>query len=293
MPQRLTYVPCLHLTIRPLMKRRAGHYGPSKMPDGVCELTMANEKLVGNDELRSSQGDKNLAGEESRIRAVYAERKRAIPGDRYSSNNLGNLCMRRELERYLLANLRKFDCGSLSSKKILDVGCGSGFWLHKVLEWGASPDRVCGVDLIEDRIALGRKELPKGVTLNAQSACALSFADDTFDLVLQFVMFSSILHDPTRRRIASEMTRVLKPGGFIIWYDFFWNNPWNPDVRGVRKKEIRELFPNCLPHFRRLTVAPPLTRRMGSLSPFLYPFIARLRVCCTHYLVLLQKPLKA
>jgi len=38
-----------------------------------------------------------------------------------------------------------------------------------------------------------------------------------------------------KKKIAGEMLRVLKPSGFILWYDYHMNNPKNPDVRGLRK----------------------------------------------------------
>jgi ubiquinone/menaquinone biosynthesis C-methylase UbiE len=235
--------------------------------------------------------DQELGDEESRIRQVYEERKRAIPAERYSSSNPGNLCIRRELERHLLVELQSFGCQPLSSKKILDVGCGSGFWLQKVLGWGATPENLGGVDLLEDRIEQGRRELPEAVSLSVGSASTLNFADETFDLVLQFVVFSSILHGPARHQIAREMVRVLKPGGHVVWYDFFRENPWNPDVRGVGKKEIRELFPECRLHLQRITVAPPLARHMGQIAPFVYPVLASLKFCSTHYLGMFEKPL--
>ncbi len=65
------------------------------------------------------------------------------------------------------------------------------------------------------------------------------------DLVFQFVMFSSILNEPTKAQIAREMVRVLKPGGFVVWYDFFRDNPWSRDVRGVRKKKFCSCFRNA------------------------------------------------
>ena len=60
---------------------------------------------------------------------------------------------------------------------------------------------------------------------------------------------SSILDSEIRRNICADMLRVLrspdpasgKPGGMILWYDF-WLNPTNPQTRGVRFL-LRSLFP--------------------------------------------------
>jgi ubiquinone/menaquinone biosynthesis C-methylase UbiE len=231
----------------------------------------------------------DLEAEELRIRGVYADRNRLIPADRYSSRNPGNLLIRRELERHLLANLRRVGCQPLDSKEILDVGCGSGFWLQQLVGWGAKPRNLFGIDLRPAGIAEARQGTLRDATLEVGNATRLVFADQRFDLVLQFAVFSSVLHGPSKHQIASEMIRVLKPRGHIIWYDFFVDNPWNPDVRGVGKKEISDLFASCRRHLERVTVAPPLTRRMGLFAPLLYPALAGIKICSTHYLGFFEK----
>jgi ubiquinone/menaquinone biosynthesis C-methylase UbiE len=246
----------------------------------VVRRREAGDLVAGEDERLRCE----LEAEELRIHRVYADRNNLIPADRYSSRNLGNLFIQRELERHLQANLRRVGCRSLDSKEILDVGCGSGFWLQKLVGWGAKPQNLFGIDLRPAGIEEARRGTLKDASLEVGNATQLGFDDQRFDLVLQFAVFSSVLHGPSKHQIASEMIRVLKPGGHIIWYDFFVDNPWNPNVQGVGKREISELFPSCLRHIERVTVAPPLTRRMGRLAPVLYPVLARIRICSTHYL---------
>ena len=69
-----------------------------------------------------------------------------------------------------------------------------------------------------------------------------------------------------KQRIASEMIRVVKKEGAILWYDYHVNNPWNPDVRGVKKQEIHRLFPGCRIRLQRMTLAPPLVRLLAPYS---------------------------
>ena len=233
--------------------------------------------------------DREPEAEESRIRRVYAKRKQLIPEDRYSSRNPGNVLIRLELERHLLDTLERIHCRGLGSQRILDIGCGSGYWLQRLARWGAEPRNLFGVDLRESGIEEARRGGLRDANLAVGNATKLNFDDETFDLVLQFVVFSSVLDWQTKRQMASEMTRVVKPNGHIIWYDFFVNNPWNPDVRGVGKKEIGSLFPGSRRHLKRLTVAPPFTRRMGRLAPFLYPALAKIKICSTHYLGFFEK----
>src|SRR5215467_6730268 len=79
-----------------------------------------------------------------------------------------------------------------------------------------------------------------------------------------------------KRQMASEMCRVLKPDGLILWYDYHMNNPWNAGVRGVKKREIHRLFPGCSIDLRRITLAPPFARWIVPRSWLLAYLLERL-----------------
>ena len=83
--------------------------------------------------------------------------------------------------------------------------------------------------------------------------------------------------------MASEMLRVLHAKGMILWYDF-WVNPTNPQTRGIRPAEIRQLFPNCRYDFQKIILAPPIARKIVSFSSTFASFIENLRVFNGHYL---------
>jgi hypothetical protein len=103
---------------------------------------------------------------------------------------------------------------------------------------------------------------------------------------MQYTALSSILDEAVRGNIALEMRRVLKPGGMILWYDF-WVNPINPQTHGIRLAEIRRLFPDCVFEFHKITLAPPLARRLVPLSWGLALFLEGLRIFNTHFLVII------
>jgi hypothetical protein len=86
--------------------------------------------------------------------------------------------------------------------------------------------------------------------------------------------------------MASEMRRLLKPTGHIIWYDF-WLNPTNPQTRGIRQPEIRQLFPDCAIAFSRVTLAPPIARRLVPVSWIAAAALERLALLNTHFLALI------
>ena len=120
-------------------------------------------------------------------------------------------------------------------------------------------------------------------------ASVLPWADATFDIVSQNTMFSSILHTGMRQRVAQEMLRVLKPGGLALWYDFFVPNPLNPNVRPVRKSDIRSLFPGCHVRLERISLAPPLARTLMPRAPTVASFLERARILNSHYLGFIRK----
>jgi ubiquinone/menaquinone biosynthesis C-methylase UbiE len=228
-----------------------------------------------------------VRNEEERIRTVYAER---LKNDlRYSRLNAGHLYTLQQLERQIL-RLLKSQGLVLEGKKILEIGCGTGYWLRQFIQWGARPAVLVGIDLLWDRVVEARQLSSPEVGVMAASAAGLPFADASFDLVIQSTVFTSILDLAVKKKVASEMLRVTKDEGAILWYDYFFNNPWNDDVRGVKKREIRELFPRCSTELRRATLAPPLARRIASHSWVVAALLEGLRLLCTHYVGIIRKP---
>ena len=123
-------------------------------------------------------------------------------------------------------------------------------------------------------------------------ASKLPYPDEYFDIVMQFTVFTSILDKNMKKKIAEEMLRVLKADGFILWYDFRMNNPKNPDVKRVKKKEIYELFPNCEIYLKRITLAPPLTRLIAHHSQFVCYILEKLKIFNTYYIGVIKKRIK-
>jgi SAM-dependent methyltransferase len=230
-----------------------------------------------------------FAAEEDRIREAYARRLDRIVDDRYAVYLPGNVARLQEIERHALRLLCRHGREDLHSQSILEVGCGTGYWLRKFVEWGANPASLCGIDLLETRIAEARRLCAPGIHLYAGSAGRLDFASATFDLVCQFMMFSSILDSGLRQQIAAEMLRVLKAGGIILWYDSHFNNPRNRDVKGLKRAELRSLFPDCHIDVIRTTFLPPLARRLGWTSVMLYPLASAFGLLNSHYIAVIAR----
>lgn len=200
-----------------------------------------------------------------RIKEEYIRREKEIPKDYYSLKHPANLYMYTQRIYEVINILRKENIFPLSDKFILDVGCGSGLWLLDFLRWGAEQNKLYGIDLIEEMVKKAKQFLPYA-DLRLGDASSLPFPDNKFDIVLQSLVFTSILDGSLKKAIAKEMLRVLKPTGFILWYDFIYNNPKNPNVRGIKAKEIIYLFPDCRIKLKRITLAPPIVRFLAPRS---------------------------
>src|SRR6266581_8758830 len=225
--------------------------------------------------------------EEARIRAVYAKRLRNDA--RYSWLNPGHLFIMQELEHRLLILLQRYGFTLLDTYKILEIGCGTGYWLREFVKWGVRPENITGIDLLSDRVTEAKKLCPEAVQVRCGSAADLAFPKDTFDLVLQSTVFTSVLDPRMKQQMASEMLRVVKSDGLILWYDYRVNNPWNSDVRGIKRQEIHQLFPGCLIKLQRITLAPPLVRRLAPYSWLACYLLGQVPWLCTHYLGVIRQ----
>jgi SAM-dependent methyltransferase len=198
-----------------------------------------------------------------------------------------------ERQRALLQGLAARGCTDLSTLNMAEVGCGTGGNLLELLRLGADPARLTGLELLPDRHAAARRVLPPDTTLWLGDAVQVPEAvlpSASQDLVLQSTVFSSLLDDAFQAQLAQAMWRWLKPGGAVVWYDFTFDNPRNPDVRGVPLKRVQALFPEGRVSARRVTLAPPLARVLARWHWRLVPLAGSLPFLRTHVLAFIHKP---
>ena len=222
------------------------------------------------------------------IRARY-ERRAALPADRYSRFNAEVLAAVQQRQRATIDLLAARRIRSLKDREIVEIGCGSGANLLEFLLLGATPERLTGNDMLPDRLQHARSLLPDTVRLLAGDAAELPLEEASVDIVYQSTVFSSILDNALQERIAEAMWRWVRPGGAVLWYDFTFNNPNNPDVRGVPVRRVKELFPHARITTRRVTLAPPLARRLAPIHPALYTLFNSVPWLRTHILCWIEK----
>jgi SAM-dependent methyltransferase len=230
--------------------------------------------------------DGSFRGEEERIRTAYAART----GEACYAESVAGRFQFQERERHVLQLLDQHGLLPLAGKRILEVGCGTGKWLRDLIAWGADPELVFGVELLQASAARARRLCRQSVTIECGNAAELRFESGSFDIVLQATVFTSVLDEDMKRAMAAQMLRVLRPGGVILWYDFFMKNPRNPYVQPVSQAEIGRLFPGCSLELRRVSLAAPLARLLASRSWAACSMLSRLPPLCTHYLGAICRP---
>lgn len=244
-------------------------------------MTVQSSTAGGADEMRLRQ---TRSADAERVRKVFQERKE--PGD----GIFDAFRLQTQQERYevLLRFFRDIHVSSLEKLRVLDVGCGSGGHLRRMADLGVEPANCFGVDLFRKSLCNARRLNPNIYFFEANGA-QLPFGSETFDLVFQYTMLTSVLDKHLRREIVSEIQRVLRPGGYLIWYDFAYSNPRNPNVRGIGREEIREVLDGFRVQLRRVTLAPPIGRPAARISPLLYRLLAAVPLLRSHYYCFAQK----
>lgn len=226
--------------------------------------------------------------ERQRLAVAYARRKAVA--SRYSPFSSAHQRLVQERERRTLAMLEKSGITDLSPLRILEIGCGTGSELLRCLLWGASRDRLIGVEALPERVAEARERLP-GVTIHHADARELPFPDGSFDLVVALTLFSSLPDPAIQQRVASEAWRILVPGGRLLWYDMRMTDPRNRDLVPLGARRVRALFPEGTIALSSCTLLPPLARAIASLpgTGWLHDLLAGIPVLRGHYLGIIRK----
>ena len=229
------------------------------------------------------------ATEAERVVARYGRRDAHRRGLLYDPLLPSVYMARQERERALIRWINSCGISPVDKKIVIEIGCGAGSNLLTLMQLGFSPQNLTANELLPERASEARLRLPACIPILQGDASECDLPNASFDVVVQSTVFSSLLDDGFQRKVASRMWDLARPGGGILWYDFVYNNPRNPDVRGVPPGRIRELFPQAEITAWRVTLAPPISRRVTGLSPTLYSLINILPFMRTHLLCWIRK----
>ena len=121
-----------------------------------------------------------------------------------------DMLRRRELVRAAL--------GARSGDRILDVGCGPGFYITELLEAVGREGAVAGVDISADMLAVAAKRATGhgNVEFHEADATSLPVPDASFERAVCVQVLEYVRDVPAA---LAEMHRVLRPGGRMLVWD--------------------------------------------------------------------------
>ncbi len=217
-----------------------------------------------------------------RLRGVFGGYSASTSKQRkWSAENPGNAAIRAELVETAFALAGRDVIGA---DAILDVGCGSGWWLQRLAEDDRVSAHLQGVELLPERAAAARSRVPMAAIALAD-ARELPFDDASFDVVTLFTVLSSLSGAADAEQALREVRRVLRPGGALLAWEPRVRNPFNHNTLFIGRPLLEHALTGARVEVRTLTVLTPLARRRGTRTTRLYPRLSRIPLLRTHRLV--------
>jgi SAM-dependent methyltransferase len=141
-------------------------------------------------------------------------------------------------------------------ERILDVGCGPGFYVRELLDEVGPMGSIVALDASPDMLALARRrcEGQGNVNFREGNAAALPADDDDFDAAL-CVQVMEYVTDPTTA--LTEIHRALRPGGRVVIWDVDWATVWWHSADPDRMRRVLQAWDEHLVH-------PSLPRTLGA-----------------------------
>jgi len=157
--------------------------------------------------------------------------------------------------------------------KILDVGCGKGGSVINLIRLGFSPHNLYGIDVLKDSIAEAKIKFPNINWLHGDAG-QIRFEDNFFDCVMESTMFLQMIDDELSGKIAKEMIRVTKTGGYILLVDWRYSHPFKKEYKGLSKKRLAKLFDvgtkTSVFKIHKGALVPPIGRFISKNIPSVY-----------------------
>jgi len=124
-----------------------------------------------------------------------------------------DILRRRALVRHAL--------GAAPGERVLDIGCGPGFYVEELLEEVGPAGSVVGVDDSPQMLAAAARRCERfpNAEFREGDATALPVEDGSFDAA---VCVQVLEYVPDTAAALAEMARVVRPGGRAVVWDVDW-----------------------------------------------------------------------
>jgi ubiquinone/menaquinone biosynthesis C-methylase UbiE len=121
-----------------------------------------------------------------------------------------------------------------SKIRILDVGCGEGYFLKCIEKWFPNAE-IYGLDIDDNKLYLASGRL-NSAKLKKYDAHKLPFPDDSFDIVSAIQILE---HLETPELLLREANRILRNGGILIIA--------TPNPAGIAARVLRNRWHSYIP----------------------------------------------
>jgi ubiquinone/menaquinone biosynthesis C-methylase UbiE len=141
-------------------------------------------------------------------------------------------------------------------ERVLDAGCGPGFYVAETLERVGPEGSVVGVDASEPMLAVAARRCAghANVGFHQGDVTALPVADADFDRALSVQVLEYVADIPAA---LSELLRVLKPGGRVVIWDVDWATvSWHSEHPERMQRFLRTWDDHLVDPFLPRTLAP-------------------------------------
>jgi ubiquinone/menaquinone biosynthesis C-methylase UbiE len=157
--------------------------------------------------------------------------------------------------------------------QVLDVGSGMGSDIYHLLRMGYLPENITGIDILTENIEAAKHLYPH-IRFIHGDARRVEYADDAFDLVFESTMFATLPDDNLSGKIAAEMVRVCKSGGYILLIDWRTPKPFDSNYKALTQRRLRAMFSvgtdTRLIQVFKGALVPPLGRFLSKWLPSAY-----------------------
>lgn len=109
---------------------------------------------------------------------------------------------------------------NLAAAEILDIGCGTGFYVERWKEQGAT--RITGIDLTEVAVERLRSRFPSDRFLRCDiSDESAPTVLGRYDIISAFDVLFHIMDDERYARAMRNISTLLRPGGWLVFSENF------------------------------------------------------------------------
>jgi len=167
---------------------------------------------------------------------------------------IGDAIRRRRLVRATMA--------AAMGERILDVGCGPGFYCAELREEVGAEGSIVGLDSSPTMLALAarRCEGRGGVEFHQADATSLPVPDASFDAALCVQVLEYV---PDVAAGLSELYRALRPGGRVVVWDVDWATVSWHSADPVRMERVLRAWDEHLAHPSLPRTLAPAMRSVG------------------------------